>query len=427
MLEAFVITLREGVEVALIVGIIYAFLNKINRRNLHRAVNWGLYGAIGASILGAVVFQHYRLNLEAFEGVIMLVAAFLVGTLMIWIWRHSRDLKKNIELKVTNLVNAGANQEAFLSKEFLGLFAFTFVMVLREGIETVIFLSAVSLSTQGVFTFFGGMTGLILAVALGVFFVKGSLRINLSRFFAVTGVVLAIFLVQLLVNGYHELAEQQVIPAGPAEMAFVGPIVRYNILFIVAILSIPFVCFLISKKQDSSLEILEATGVQRRKLLAQARKQQRWFKLANGLAFGILVFLIISFVSGRTSIALTPAEPVQAVDGTVRIPVTALDDGILHRYGYMTDEGINVRFLGIKTKTGEYRVALDVCAICGDYGYYQEGNLVICINCDAPINISTIGTGGGCNPMEIAFIVQQDEVLINEADLNDAAVNFTPR
>ena len=247
MIEAFIITLREGVEAALIIGIIYAYLNKSNQRHLRGAVNWGLFCAIGASILGAIAFQRFKINQELFEGVVMFVAAFLVGTMMIWMWRESKNIKKHIEQKVESLVSPSTGKGSFFSKESLGLFTFSFIMVLREGIETVLFLSAVSFSTQGVFVAFGGVAGLILAVAFGVYFVKGSFRINLSRFFAVTGIVLAIFLVQLLINGYHELAEQQIIPAGPREMALIGPIVRYNIFFIIAILSVPIIVFLLSE------------------------------------------------------------------------------------------------------------------------------------------------------------------------------------
>ncbi|GBD93232.1 ferrous iron permease EfeU [bacterium BMS3Abin05] len=425
MIEAFIITLREGVEAALIIGIIYAYLNKSNQRHLRGAVNWGLFCAIGASILGAIAFQRFKINQELFEGVVMFVAAFLVGTMMIWMWRESKNIKKHIEQKVESLVSPSTGKGSFFSKESLGLFTFSFIMVLREGIETVLFLSAVSFSTQGVFVAFGGVAGLILAVAFGVYFVKGSFRINLSRFFAVTGIVLAIFLVQLLINGYHELAEQQIIPAGPREMALIGPIVRYNIFFIIAILSVPIIVFLLSVKQHSEIEPAQGSAAMRRKHIARQKKEQLWLKLANVIALGILFFLTLSFIAGQNSVALSAAENVQAVNGQVRISAAALDDGSLHRYSYLTSDGIAVRFIGIKTKSGDYRVALDACAVCGDYGYFQDDNRVICLNCRAPINISTIGTGGGCNPMELPYDIQQNEVIIEEKVLNDTAVNFS--
>lgn len=427
MLEAFVITLREGVEVALIVGLIYAYLNKTDRRALYRPVNLGLYSAVAASLVGAVAFQRFKVNQEAFEGAVMLVAALLVGSFMIWMHRKSKTIDKDIARKVAQLAAASSSAATpFLRKESLGLWAFTFVMVLREGIETVVFLSAVSLSTTGVFTVFGGVAGIALAVAFGILFAKGSVRINLRRFFAVTNVVLAVFLVQLLINGYHELAEQQVIPAGPTEMAIVGPIVRYNVLFIIAVLSIPVIMFFLSGTQQTMpASSSETSQAQRRKLVAQLRRERLWRRWANALALSILAFLSISFLYGRGTVKLTPAQSVQSVDGVVRIPTAYLDDGALDRFGYTTADGVEVRFLGIRTPTGEYRVALDACGICGDYGYYQDGNLVICINCDAPINISTIATGGGCNPMELPFRVQENEILIEEADLSAAAKEFS--
>jgi len=97
MFEALIITLREGVEAALVIGIILAYLRKIGREELNRSVYIGLMLAIGASILGAVALSRVGLNEELFEGIAMLIAALFVGTMIIWMWRTARQLKSEIE------------------------------------------------------------------------------------------------------------------------------------------------------------------------------------------------------------------------------------------------------------------------------------------------------------------------------------------
>ena len=137
MLQAFIITLREGVEAALIVGITLAYLAKIGRNDLRKAV----YAALGAAFLGsiavAVVISRTHLNEDVFEGWIMLAAAFFVITMVIFMMKTGRRLKGDIEGKIGLLAGNDA---------WLGLFVFIFLMVLREGAETVLILSAVSRS-----------------------------------------------------------------------------------------------------------------------------------------------------------------------------------------------------------------------------------------------------------------------------------------
>ncbi len=171
MLEALIITLREGVEAALIVGITLAYLAKVGRPDLRRAV----YAGIGAAFLGsigvAVALSRAHLNEDVFEGWVMLLAAFFVITMIVFMMRTARRLRGKIEDRVGTLA-ARSSQ--------LGLFVFVFLMVLREGAETVLILAAVQLNSTELMNFIGTLLGVVLAVLFGVTFVKGSVRINLQ-------------------------------------------------------------------------------------------------------------------------------------------------------------------------------------------------------------------------------------------------------
>src|SRR6266851_8389596 len=181
MLQAFIVTLREGVEAALIIGITLAYLAKIERNDLRKSVYAALIAASVGSIGVAVVLSRTKWNEDIFEGWVMLAAAFFVVTMIIFMMKTGRKLKGNIEGKIGLLAGNDA---------WLGLFAFIFLMVLREGAETVLILSAVSLNSTELMSFLGTLLGVLAAVAFGVMFVKGSVRINLQKFFRVTTAIL---------------------------------------------------------------------------------------------------------------------------------------------------------------------------------------------------------------------------------------------
>ena len=240
MLQAFIITLREGVEAALIVGITLAYLAKIGRNDLRKAV----YAALGAAFVGsigiAVVISRLNWNEDVFEGWIMLVAAFFVVTMVIFMMKTGRKLKGEIEGKVGLLAGNDA---------WIGLFFFVFLMVLREGAETVLILSAVSLNSTELMSFLGTLLGVLCAIAFGVMFVKGSVRINLQKFFRVTTAILFLVALQLVVAGLHELSESGVITSSKREMAIIGPIVRNDLFFFVTIFALAALMVLFDAKR----------------------------------------------------------------------------------------------------------------------------------------------------------------------------------
>lgn len=208
-MEAFVITLREGVEAALIVGLILTYLNRTGRRALDRWVYAGLGLAVVASIFGALIFRLVGFDPEdpLVEGVMLAVAAVLVVSLVVWMWRSSRGMKQRLENQLESLTGPDAQRQGW------GLLVLVFFMVFREGLETVLFLAALSLTrTPELVQVIGALAGLILALLLGVLFIRGSVRINLRLFFAVTGFVLLVLALRLAAGSIHEFAEAGLLP-----------------------------------------------------------------------------------------------------------------------------------------------------------------------------------------------------------------------
>ncbi len=416
MLSALVIALREGVEAALVIGIILIYLGRTGRAHLSRHVWIGVAAAIVASFGGAVALDRWQVNQEGFEGVLMLVAAFFVVTMVWWMSRVSRTLKQEIEQKVETYA-----QQATVGAK-LALAAFAFLMVLREGVELVLINRAVELSSDGLNIWIGTAVGLAIAIAVGVFFFKGTLRIPLHRFFAATSVILAVVAIQLVITGVHELSEALWIPSSKTEMAIIGPIVRNDIYFFVIVLGVAAVVILrewMALRGPAALAA-EASSAERRRRQWEQRKQQRWMFAAVFTCAAVVMGLAADFLYARAQAAPPEATTVAAIDGQIRLPLAKLADNNLHIF-QVDDGAVAMRFLVIRKPGGEYGTALDACRICGPAGYRQDGLDVICRNCDAAIYIPSIGDSGGCNPIGVASRTEGGELVLEVTALTEAA------
>ncbi len=406
MLEAFIITLREGVEAALIVGITLVYLAKIGRNDLRKAVYAALGGAFLGSIAVAVVISRTHWNEDVFEGWIMLAAAFFVVTMVVFMMRTGRKLKGEIEGKVGTL--AGKNA-------WFGLFIFVFLMVLREGAETVLVLSAVSLNSTELMSFLGTLFGIIAAIAFGVMFVKGSVRINLQKFFRVTTAILFLVAAQLLLTGLHELSESGVLPSSKREMAIIGPIVRNQLFFFVTIFALAGLMVLFDAQRRQPLP--EASSpAQYRKGAWTARRERLWMASIYVFCFVFIALVTAEFIYTKSVSALSPATPVVFVNGEMRIPLAQVSDGDLHRF-QAQENGVDIRFWLYQKPDGKIATVFDACEICGAVGFYKGPNGVVCKNCAAPISPQSIGNGGGCNPIPLKASQTADAVIVQEADV----------
>jgi high-affinity iron transporter len=423
MLAATAVTLREGIEAALAVGIILGYLKRMGRAELERSVYWGLTGALAASIAGAVVFQRLGLDPDndVWEGTLMLVAAGFVGSMVVWMWHAGKQVKQHTEARLERLMNARGGATAIL------LALFTFLIVFREGVETVLFLAALSgtVSANPFYNALGGGLGLLLAVVFGFLLVQGSLRIDLRRFFRVTGVVLLLLVAELAVNGLHEFFEAGLLPTTESVMTVVGLITRNSTSLFVLVLLIALPAGMLlreSLEHKAAAASAQETPVQRRKRRAEARSVRRWTGAAGvgGLALSA-VFLI---AAATASTGYEPAPVRLNLSGPVlRIPLSELGKHPMDKYTVLVD-GVTVRILVVHTKGGKVKVAFDACEICPLKGFGLMSKQVICLNCGAPTNVESIGLKGGCNPIPIKYQIRQGAIVIQAKDLVAGKIRF---
>jgi high-affinity iron transporter len=209
VLPTFVIGLREGLEASLIVGIIAAFLIQQGKREALRPMWIGVALAVVLCAGTALVLQAVGSSLpfkqrEVMEATLALLAVGGVTYMVVWMRRHSRELKRSLESHAVVALEAGT----------WALIGMAFFAVLREGLETAVFmLAAFQSSTDPAATGTGAVLGVAVAIGLGYALYRGGVRINLSRFFRVTGFILVLVAAGLLATAVHSFAEAGVVTA----------------------------------------------------------------------------------------------------------------------------------------------------------------------------------------------------------------------
>ncbi len=213
-----IISLREGIEAALIIAIMLSYLRKTNQLNLRKYVIYGTIVAIIASLGVAVVvgllwgiFEGTMLNV--FEGVVVLIAAVLLTTMIVWMWNAGARVTQEIE---------DSMESSVVQQSGIGLALLSFSLVFREGVELSLFSMALFIQ-DGIQIYIGIALGLSLAVIIGIGIYKGSLRISIGSLFKWTSIFLILFAAGMIAYGIHELQEAGLLLIGPIEVWNINP------------------------------------------------------------------------------------------------------------------------------------------------------------------------------------------------------------
>jgi high-affinity iron transporter len=412
LLSALLVALREGVEASLVVGIILVYLSRTARSHLVRFVWFGVGLATALSLAVAIALEHWNINQDGFEGLLLLVAAVFVLSMIIWMNRVARHLRKDIEQKIDSYAERAGAAAGW------GIFLFVFLMVLREGVELALILRAVELSSDGLQTWIGTILGLAAAIAVGLFFFKGTIKIPLHRFFSVTTVILWLVAAQLAITGLHEISEAQWIPSSKQEMAIIGPAVRNELFFFVFIFGAAILLILREWLTPAAQKNSAMNEAEHRLLESQRRRQRRWMIAAATACLVVILALTADFVYAHANSAPPASQKVAPSSELIHIPLADVQDGNLHIFT-VNSGAQDFRFIIIRKPQG-WGVALDACRICGAEGYRQDGQNVVCRHCGSAIYIPTIGEAGGCNPVGLPFQIQGSEIVVNISAITHA-------
>jgi high-affinity iron transporter len=209
MLASFVLALREGLEAALIVGVLLGTLRKLDQTRGQKYVWFGT----GAAVLVSMIVG-YVLNLlgasfegaaeEIFEGITMLLAAGILTWVILWMQAQSQKINQKLEADV---------EKAVLQDNRLALFSIAFLAVIREGVELAFFLTAAAVDTNGRAILIGAGLGLAAVIVIGVLLFRSLINLDIKRFFQVTSIILILFAAGLVAHGVHEFNEVGLIPS----------------------------------------------------------------------------------------------------------------------------------------------------------------------------------------------------------------------
>lgn len=209
MLASFMLALREGMEGALIIGVLLGSLNALDYRQGRRSVWLGVVSAVLGSLAAGLILNLIGARFtgraeEIFEGITMLLAAGVLTWVIFWMKRQAREMNKRMREDVQQAISSGGG---------FALFSVAFLSIIREGVELALFLTAVAVDQERSSVWIGAGLGLAAAVVLGILLFRSLIKLDLTRFFQVTSLMLILFAAGLAAHGVHELIEAGLISA----------------------------------------------------------------------------------------------------------------------------------------------------------------------------------------------------------------------
>ena len=258
MFSTLIVSLREGIEAFLIVAITLAYLRKTGRQSLVSAVFWGTGIAVVASFIAMLFFREAE-NKPLWEAILASIAAVLVLSLTIYMFRNAKKIRGEIAAKVEAAALKTGNGA------WLAVFAFVLLMIVREGMETALILSTLAFQTDSRDMFAGALIGVAGAATVAWAWGRYGHRVNIARFLQVTAVFLVLFVIQLFIHSFHEFTEAGMFPGIDNEYWHLasepyGPEGQYGQWLSYSMAVIPFVWLVFARLKDRSAKLNALQG-----------------------------------------------------------------------------------------------------------------------------------------------------------------------
>ena len=244
-------------------------------------------------------------------------------------------------------------------------------------------------------------------------------KIVFTAMYLVSGFISFVSIIGII-NSYYRRKIK--IPAG-LRKSLPQLITAENIVFFISIL-ILFVLAVVFFIHYTKIQGEYKKPAEHRKLRAFSRNNRRW----GGFLVLLCIFVFIDMTKikeiGLSLVELSPSEEFQIEGNEIFIPLEQVSDGHLHRFTWVNDEGKGIRFIIVQKKGSAFGVGFDACDVCGDVGYYERKDEIVCNRCDVVMNKNTIGLKGGCNPVPLFSQIQNGGVVILTDDLQKEAHRF---
>ncbi|GAB6100208.1 Fe-S-containing protein [Halanaerocella petrolearia] len=418
MLETLVMTLKDGLELAILSGLLFGFIYKTKQKKLSL---YG-YGGLGLALLFSALLAYSIANLRIEKEIKTLLsfAGFILTIIMVgWTW-----IQGAIYQGVSNKEGELSRYSSFLSEIIIFIFSlylgikFETKLLLFPTRITVDSMLTTGFNTELLLKYSGGVLGIILAISFSFVLVKAHKKMTLIQSRKLITLVYIANLLRLSVLSVYGLMIKGVISATPQLISSLAPFYNNIGYFFHILLGIVAVYLLINAFRKKELTISKDLNLaQIRKVKAKLKNKQRWAKAGAIMVSFLILLLGVNYIYANQSVKLSPAVELEPSNGQFSIKKEDLADGKLHRYSYQTEDGTVIPFFLIKKAEGAYGVVYDACEICGAAGYYQREDKVICKRCDVVMNKMTIGFPGGCNPIPMEYAIDKDSIQIEVSEL----------
>ncbi|TDX48945.1 DUF2318 domain-containing protein [Orenia marismortui] len=418
MLETLALTLRDSLELAILSGLLFGFIYKIQRKKLNNYGYSGLAMALLFSALLVYSLNHLRIAKEI-EIFLSFSGLFLTIMMMGWIYYQGKKYRKKTDQK---------NQIRQNSSLFSQIILFLFTLYLGIKYETRIFLFPKEMTQSDMLTtgfntdlllqYSGGVLGVLLGIIFAFTLVKAHKKLTAV---ASRNLIILIYLinsVRLGILSFYGLIVKGFITATPKLISKLAPLYNnidhfFYILIVIIVISL----FINLFKKESLADLTELNPAEGRKIKAEFKNKIFWSKTGVAVLLFCILLLGINYIYANQEIELVPAIATEPVNGQFIISKAVLEDEKIHRYSYETESGILIKFFLIKKTEDAYGVVYDACEICGVAGYYQREDEIVCKRCDVVMNKMTINFPGGCNPIPLPYGVDKDNIRINLKEL----------
>lgn len=376
----------------------------------HQSKLFGLSLFLGSLI--AIVYTVLKRNTafavrEYYDLAILCIWAIMVIPTLALIWiteikRQQMHLKPFCQWLVNGCISTLLMLVFALFIPNLLLYPFAFDV----GMESIF-------NTDYLFKWLGYSIAIILMFMISLFFYRITERLANRLVLSILSVTLIVFTFQNLITIAQIMIVRRFIAYQPWLMELVIFVLSHLNLFIFIFISICLLFAVILYLKGKITPLIGQNPAQVRKVKATIRQdRRRVFMILAATAITAYTVTRLRYIYDK-GVEISPAEPISLdSNGLLVIPLTKVNDGKLHRFGYETRDGTLVRFIIIKKSENAYGVGLDACDICGASGYYQRGDQVVCSLCDVVMNIATIGFPGGCNPVPLKFQVSDGNIVI---------------
>jgi uncharacterized membrane protein len=383
-----------------------------------------LLAGAGAALVLAVLRRVTVMNRGMVNAVILSIS-FLLSTIFLAVYMISR---RDIEILCKKVVKAaGARTVSYTPVIvcapacFLAAYGLQNLFLMPGDI---ILPGQSAFTTETLLAFTGMAAGIACIILLAAALYRAALLVKnhsapcMVFWKAVVSAVILILMIRDFSTVIQFLTARRIIRTGRILFSFVAFILNNEMLPVFAIivlsLLLPIAAIVITGRNNKT-EF--ENPAQKRKHKALMIRNLRW----NGLAILVIAFAEFSLTGLKTwnekEVVLSPAEPMTVSGREILIPVAQIEDGALHRFAWNASDGTEVRFIVIKKSPSAYGVGFDACDICGNTGYYERKDGVVCRLCDVVMNKSTIGFKGGCNPVPLAYRVSGGAMAVSLDDL----------